>query len=74
MPQSIIVVPAFSHLGIVVSLEGVVVLNYIVSCVDQCIPENPGATFRHSCVAGIEISGLIYRRIQSGECKQLTGC
>lgn len=56
--------------GIIVSLEGLIVLYCIVSGIDQCIPEDPGAMLGHPCVAGIEVSGLVYRRIQSGECKQ----
>lgn len=66
-------ITTFSHLGIVIRLKGRIIFHYVVSCIDQCIPENPGATFRHSGVAGIEITRLIYGRIQSGKCKQLTG-
>ena len=33
--------PAFGHLGIVISLEGRIVFHYVVSCIDQRIPENP---------------------------------
>lgn len=73
MPKGIVVRAAFGHLRVIVSLEGRVVFHNVVRCVNQCIPENPGTTLRHSGVAGIEVSRLIYRRIWSGKREQLTG-
>ena len=72
MSKSIVMSSAFGHLGVIVSLEGRIVFYHVVSCVDQCIPENPGATLRRSGVAGIKVSGLVYRWIQSCKRKQLT--
>ena len=44
MSQGIVVSPAFRHLGIVVSLEGGVVLYNIVSCIYQSITQYFGST------------------------------
>lgn len=43
MPGSIIVRPAFCHLGIIISFEGGVILYNIVSYIDECVPEHSGA-------------------------------
>jgi hypothetical protein len=37
VPEGIVVSPAFGHLGVVISLEGRVVLNNVVSCINQGI-------------------------------------
>ena len=45
MSKGIIVSPAFSHLGFVVSLEGGIIFNNIVSCINKCISKDFGSTF-----------------------------
>ncbi len=45
VPKSIIVSPAFSHLGVIVSLEGGIAFNNIVSCINKCISEDFRSTF-----------------------------
>ncbi len=71
VPEGIVMRPAFRHLFVIVSLEGGVVLNNIVSCVDERVSERSGATFGHSGALGTVITGLVNRRIQTGKSKQL---
>ena len=40
VPYGIVMSPAFLHLGIVISLEGGVVLNHVVSSIHQSIAED----------------------------------
>lgn len=40
--------PAFSHLGFVVILEGGIIFNNIVSCINKCISKDFESTFGHS--------------------------
>ena len=72
MSKGIVVSPALCHLLIIVSFKGGIVFYYIVSCVDQGISENTGATFRHPCPSGLKVSRLVYRWIQTGKRQQLT--
>ena len=44
MPKSIVMRPALGHLSIVVSFEGPVVFNNIVSCIHECISKGFGST------------------------------
>ena len=40
VPESIIVCPAFCHLGIIISLEGGIVLYNIMSCIYKSIAKD----------------------------------
>ena len=62
VPKGIIMSPAFSYLGIVIGLEGGVVFNNIVSCINKCISEDFGSMFRHPRLLSLVISGLICAR------------
>lgn len=73
MSKGIIMSPAFSHLGIIVCLEGSVVFYNIVCGVNKCISEDFGSTFRHPSFLSLEITGLVNRRVQTSICEQLVG-
>ena len=60
VPKGIIMSPAFRHLGIVIGLEGGIVFNNIVSCVNKRISEDFGVTFGHPRLLSLIIAGLIY--------------
>ena len=62
VPKGIIMSPAFRHLGIVIGLEGGVVFNNIVSCINKCISEDFGSMFRHPRLLSLVISRLICAR------------
>ncbi len=42
MSKGIVTSPAFRHLGIIISLEGGIVFNNIVSCIHKCISKHSG--------------------------------
>lgn len=73
IPKGIVVSLDLCHLLIIVSFKGGIVFYYIVSCVDQSIFENIGATFRHLYPHGQKTSGLVYRWIQTIKRRRLTG-
>ena len=41
--KGIVVGPAFCHLLVVVILEGSIILNNVMSCIDQRVPKSAGA-------------------------------
>ena len=43
VPEGIVMRPAFRHLGVIVSLEGGVVLYHVVSRIHQCIAKDLGS-------------------------------
>ena len=73
MPEGVVVSPAFRHLSVIVSLEGGIVLYDIVGCVDECIPEHPGAEFGHPGASGTVITGLVDRRSRPAKASSLVG-
>lgn len=54
--ESIVVSPALRHLGIIVCLEGGIVLDHVVGSVDQSIAEDTRSPFRHSGAGRLELT------------------
>jgi hypothetical protein len=59
MPKGIIVCTAFSHLGIVIRLEGGIIFNNVMSCIYKCISEDFGSTLGHPGFLSLKISRKI---------------
>ena len=53
--KGIIVSPAFGHLGFVVSLEGGIVFNNIVICINKCLSEDFRSPFGHSGFLSLKV-------------------
>ena len=61
VPKGIIVCMVLSHLGVRISLEGVVVNNF-VSYISKCISKDFGFMFRHPRLLSLVIFRLIHGR------------
>ena len=70
MPQGIVVILTLRTLGIIETAEHVVVADDVVSGIDESVAKDRGTAFGHSGMAGIEIAGLVNRRIQSRKGQQ----
>ena len=73
MPKGVIVRTAFSHLGIIISFEGGIIFNNVMSCVYKGVSKYLGSTLGHSGFLCLEVSRLVYRRVQTSICEQLVG-
>ena len=70
MPQRIVMVLTLRTLSIIEIAEHVVVTDDVVSSINESIAKDTGTAFGHSGMAGIEIAGLVNRRIQSRKGQQ----
>ena len=71
MPESIVVSPALRHLGIIVCREGDIVLDHVMSSVDQGIAKDFRSALRHLSLLRLELTRLVNSRIKAGESELL---